>query len=191
MWAAALALLTASSVLALAAGADDSAIGALQTLPEASASRLCAKTFGSKCHLECEKPLGCTTCAQSWKRHTLTTVCLWCSPGRFLAADRQSCPPCAAGYYSPGGTAGGLRTTTIAVGLGHLWNQLRGGTRGMVIFHRTIPAATGSRSSLTMMRSRSSSPAINGGGRSNIPIRYRRARSPPPMKSIFPLGGRC
>ena len=45
---------------------------------------------------------------------------------------------------SPGGTAGGLRTTTFAVGLGHLWKQLRGGTRGMVVFHRTIPAETGS-----------------------------------------------
>ena len=44
---------------------------------------------------------------------------------------------------SPGGTAGGLRTTTVAVGLGHLWNQLRGGKRGMVAFNRTIPAATG------------------------------------------------
>lgn len=46
---------------------------------------------------------------------------------------------------SPGGTAGGLRTTTVAVGLGHLWLQLRGGKRGMVAFHRTIPAATGAR----------------------------------------------
>jgi Trk-type K+ transport system membrane component len=45
---------------------------------------------------------------------------------------------------SPGGTAGGLRTTTVAVGLGHLWNQLRGGKRGMVAFNRTIPATTGS-----------------------------------------------
>ena len=44
---------------------------------------------------------------------------------------------------SPGGTAGGLRTTTVAVGLGHLWNQLRGGKRGMVAFNRTIPEATG------------------------------------------------
>lgn len=44
---------------------------------------------------------------------------------------------------SPGGTAGGLRTTTVAVGLGHLWNQLRNSRRGMVAFHRTIPAATG------------------------------------------------
>lgn len=45
---------------------------------------------------------------------------------------------------SPGGTAGGLRTTTFAVGMGQLWRQLRGGTRGMVVFHRTIPAETGS-----------------------------------------------
>jgi Trk-type K+ transport system membrane component len=46
---------------------------------------------------------------------------------------------------SPGGTAGGLRTTTVAVGLGHLWLQLRGGKRGMVAFHRSIPTETGSR----------------------------------------------
>lgn len=45
---------------------------------------------------------------------------------------------------SPGGTAGGLRTTAVAVGLGHLWNQLRGSKRGMVAFNRTIPEATGS-----------------------------------------------
>jgi Trk-type K+ transport system membrane component len=44
---------------------------------------------------------------------------------------------------SPGGTAGGIRTTVIAVGLGHLWNQLRMGRRGMVAFNRTIPAANG------------------------------------------------
>lgn len=47
---------------------------------------------------------------------------------------------------SPGGTAGGLRTTTVAVALGHLWLQLRGSSRGMVVFNRTIPAETGSRS---------------------------------------------
>ncbi len=46
---------------------------------------------------------------------------------------------------SPGGTAGGLRTTVVAVGLGHLWNQIRSGRRGMVVFNRTIPAETGSR----------------------------------------------
>ncbi len=46
---------------------------------------------------------------------------------------------------SPGGTAGGLRTTTVAVALGHLWLQLRGSSRGMVVFNRTIPAATGAR----------------------------------------------
>lgn len=45
---------------------------------------------------------------------------------------------------SPGGTAGGLRTTVVAVGLGHLWNQIRSGRRGMVVFNRTIPAETGS-----------------------------------------------
>jgi Trk-type K+ transport system membrane component len=45
---------------------------------------------------------------------------------------------------SPGGTAGGIRTTVVAVGLGHLWNQLRMGRRGMVAFNRTIPAETGS-----------------------------------------------
>lgn len=44
---------------------------------------------------------------------------------------------------SPGGTAGGLRTTVVAVGLGHLWNQLRMGRRGMVAFNRTIPKETG------------------------------------------------
>jgi len=46
---------------------------------------------------------------------------------------------------SPGGTAGGLRTTTIAVALGYLWSQLRGGALGMVAFNRTIPAETGAR----------------------------------------------
>lgn len=46
---------------------------------------------------------------------------------------------------SPGGTAGGLRTTVVAVALGHLWNQLRAGCRGMIVFNRTIPAETGSR----------------------------------------------
>jgi Trk-type K+ transport system membrane component len=44
---------------------------------------------------------------------------------------------------SPGGTAGGLRTTVVAVGLAHLWGQLRSGKRGMVVFNRTIPAETG------------------------------------------------
>jgi Trk-type K+ transport system membrane component len=46
---------------------------------------------------------------------------------------------------SPGGTAGGIRTTVVAVGLGHLWSQLRVGHRGMVVFNRTIPAETGSK----------------------------------------------
>ena len=45
---------------------------------------------------------------------------------------------------SPGGTAGGLRTTVFAVGLGHLWNQLRMGRRGMIAFNRTIPRESGS-----------------------------------------------
>ena len=45
---------------------------------------------------------------------------------------------------SPGGTAGGIRTTVVAVGLGHLWNQLRMGRRGLVAFNRTIPAEYGS-----------------------------------------------
>jgi trk system potassium uptake protein len=45
---------------------------------------------------------------------------------------------------SPGGTAGGLRTTVAAVGLAHLWTQLRMGRRGMVFFNRTIPAEAGS-----------------------------------------------
>jgi len=45
---------------------------------------------------------------------------------------------------SPGGTAGGVRTTVVAVALGHLWIQLRSGKRGMVVFNRTIPAESGS-----------------------------------------------
>ncbi len=44
---------------------------------------------------------------------------------------------------SPGGTAGGIRTTVVALGLGHLWNQLRMGKRGLVAFNRTIPAESG------------------------------------------------
>jgi trk system potassium uptake protein len=44
---------------------------------------------------------------------------------------------------SPGGTAGGIRTTVVAVGLGHLWNQLRNGRRGMVVFNRKIPHEIG------------------------------------------------
>lgn len=44
---------------------------------------------------------------------------------------------------SPGGTAGGVRTTVIAVGLAHLWSQLRMSRRGMTVFNRTIPAETG------------------------------------------------
>ncbi|MDP3849744.1 MAG: potassium transporter TrkG [Luteolibacter sp.] len=45
---------------------------------------------------------------------------------------------------SPGGTAGGLRTTVVAVGLACLWNQLRTGKGGIVAFNRTIPRETGS-----------------------------------------------
>jgi Trk-type K+ transport system membrane component len=46
---------------------------------------------------------------------------------------------------SPGGTAGGLRTTVAAVALAHLWRQLRMGPRGIVFFNRSISAETGSR----------------------------------------------
>jgi trk system potassium uptake protein TrkH len=46
---------------------------------------------------------------------------------------------------SPGGTAGGLRTTVVAIGLAYLWNQLRMARRGVVAFNRTIPDQTGSR----------------------------------------------
>lgn len=46
---------------------------------------------------------------------------------------------------SPGGTAGGLRTTVVAVGLAQLWHQLRMGRRGMVFFNRKISEETGSR----------------------------------------------
>lgn len=45
---------------------------------------------------------------------------------------------------SPGGTAGGVRTTVVALGLGYLWNQLRMGKRGLVAFNRTIPIGSGS-----------------------------------------------
>lgn len=45
---------------------------------------------------------------------------------------------------SPGGTAGGVRTTVAALGLVHLWHQLRGGKRGIVLFNRTVSAETGS-----------------------------------------------
>lgn len=44
---------------------------------------------------------------------------------------------------SPGGTAGGLRTTVVAIGLAQLWHQLRMGRCGMVFFNRKIPEATG------------------------------------------------
>jgi trk system potassium uptake protein len=46
---------------------------------------------------------------------------------------------------SPGGTAGGIRTTVIAMALADLWNQLRMGKRGIVAFNRTIPLDTGAR----------------------------------------------
>ncbi len=45
---------------------------------------------------------------------------------------------------SPGGTAGGLRTTVVAVGLGQLWQQLRMGRGGMIFFNRKISEAAGS-----------------------------------------------
>ena len=44
---------------------------------------------------------------------------------------------------SPGGTAGGMRTTVFAVGLAHLWSQIRMSRRGMVAFNRTIPPELG------------------------------------------------
>ena len=44
---------------------------------------------------------------------------------------------------SPGGTAGGMRTTVFAVGLAHVWSQLRMSRRGMIIFNRTIPPESG------------------------------------------------
>ena len=44
---------------------------------------------------------------------------------------------------SPGGTAGGMRTTVLAVGLAHLWSHLRMSRRGMVVFNRTIPPQAG------------------------------------------------
>ena len=46
---------------------------------------------------------------------------------------------------SPGGTAGGIRTTVVALGLGYLWNELRMGKRGLVAFNRTIPSESGSK----------------------------------------------
>ena len=44
---------------------------------------------------------------------------------------------------SPGGTAGGMRTTVFAVGLGHIWNQIRLSRRGIIAFNRTIPPELG------------------------------------------------
>ncbi len=46
---------------------------------------------------------------------------------------------------SPGGTAGGLRTTVVAIGFAQLWHQLRMGRCGMVFFNRKISEETGSR----------------------------------------------
>jgi len=45
---------------------------------------------------------------------------------------------------SPGGTAGGIRTTVVALGLAHLWGQLRMRGGGTVAFNRIIPRETGS-----------------------------------------------
>jgi trk system potassium uptake protein TrkH len=45
---------------------------------------------------------------------------------------------------SPGGTAGGVRTTVVAVALAHLWSQLRSGKRGIVVFNRKLSEETGS-----------------------------------------------
>lgn len=45
---------------------------------------------------------------------------------------------------SPGGTAGGVRTTVVVTALATLWCQLRQSKRGIVAFNRTIPASTGS-----------------------------------------------
>jgi Trk-type K+ transport system membrane component len=44
---------------------------------------------------------------------------------------------------SPGGTAGGMRTTVFAVGIAHIWSQIRMSRRGMVVFNRTIPPELG------------------------------------------------
>jgi trk system potassium uptake protein TrkH len=44
---------------------------------------------------------------------------------------------------SPGGTAGGMRTTVFAVGLAHLWSQIRMSRRGMIAFNRAIPPELG------------------------------------------------
>ncbi len=44
---------------------------------------------------------------------------------------------------SPGGTAGGMRTTVFAVAIAHVWSQLRMSRRGMIVFNRRIPAEVG------------------------------------------------
>lgn len=45
---------------------------------------------------------------------------------------------------SPGGTAGGIRTTVFAVATLHLWNQLRG-LDHIALFKRRLPSGTGAR----------------------------------------------
>ncbi|WP_172683357.1 potassium transporter TrkG [Verrucomicrobium spinosum] len=45
---------------------------------------------------------------------------------------------------SPGGTAGGIRTTVFAVATLHLWNQLRG-LDHIALFRRRLPSGTGAR----------------------------------------------
>jgi len=44
---------------------------------------------------------------------------------------------------SPGGTAGGMRTTVFAVGIAHVWSQLRMSRRGIIAFNRRIPPELG------------------------------------------------
>jgi len=44
---------------------------------------------------------------------------------------------------SPGGTAGGMRTTVFAIGLAHVWSQLRMSRRGIIIFNRKISPEVG------------------------------------------------
>lgn len=46
---------------------------------------------------------------------------------------------------SPGGTAGGVRTTVVGVGLAQLWCQLRETKGELHAFNRTIPRETGAR----------------------------------------------
>lgn len=44
---------------------------------------------------------------------------------------------------SPGGTAGGVRTTVIALALKQIWNQIRNSRRGLTVFHRKISPEIG------------------------------------------------